>query len=81
MPPSSRLSGERTISIEPLDPWLVCGPDTSVQELWRVVESVGKAQTFHMVFFDRYGWYCEHGRECPVVVEVRRLIQRLRKGR
>jgi len=23
--------------------------------------------TAHLVFFDRHGWYCEHGRTCPAV--------------
>ena len=24
-------------------------------------------RTAHLVFFDRHGWYCEHGRTCPAV--------------
>lgn len=67
----------RLVTIEPLDPWLICGPDTSVQELWRVRERVGTMQTFHLVFFDKYGWYCEHGRECRAVTDVRRLVKEL----
>lgn len=67
----------RSVTIEPLDPWLICGPDTSVQELWRAVETVGSLRTFHLVFFDQYGWYCEHGRECGAVSDVRRLVKEL----
>jgi hypothetical protein len=26
----------------------------------------------HLVFFDRHGWYCEHGRDCPAVAAVRK---------
>lgn len=62
-------------SLEPLDPWLMCGPDTSVSELWRVVESRDKARTYHLVFLDRYGWYCEHGKACPAVAEVRKVVR------
>jgi hypothetical protein len=25
----------------------------------------------HLVFLDRHGWYCEHGRDCPAVKQVR----------
>ena len=71
------IADPRLVHIEPMDPWLTCGPDTSVQELWRVKESVGKATTFHLVFFDKYGWYCEHGRGCPAVTDVRRLIREI----
>ena len=77
LPPRPTLAVSRSVSIEPLDPWLTCGPDTSVRELWRVEESVGGETTFHLVFFDKYGWYCEHGRGCPAVTDVRRLIRDL----
>jgi len=69
---------ERRVDIEPIDPWLTCGPDTSVQELWRVKETIGRTTTFHLVFFDKYGWYCEHGRECRAVTDVRRFIREVR---
>lgn len=72
-----RPTPPRSVAIEPLDPWLTCGPDTSVRELWRVRESAGGETTFHLVFFDKYGWYCEHGRGCPAVTDVRRLIRDL----
>jgi hypothetical protein len=72
-----KLPLPRSVTIEPLNPWLICGPDTSVRELWRIVETVGRLRTFHLVFFDQYGWYCEHGRECAAVSDVRRLIKEL----
>jgi len=64
-----------TYDAEPLDPWLQCGPDTTVTELWRVWERRDKETTLHLVYFDRYGWYCEHGRGCKAVAEVRRIVR------
>jgi hypothetical protein len=61
--------------LEPLDPWLMCGPDTTVTELWKVRERREKETLFHMVYFDRYGWYCEHGRACKAVAEVRQVVR------
>jgi hypothetical protein len=62
-----RAGGERRVAIKPLDPVRKCGPGTSVQFLYRVDESVDGRITAHLVFFDRHGWYCEHGRTCPAV--------------
>ena len=63
----------RTVKIRELDPVVKCGPDTSVQFLYRVDEQLGGAPlTAHLVFFDRHGWYCEHGRNCPAVADVRK---------
>ena len=59
--------GERRVAIKALDPIRKCGPGTSVQFLYRVDESVDGRSTAHLVFFDRHGWYCEHGRTCPAV--------------
>ena len=56
-----------TVAIKELDPVRKCGPNTSVQFLYRVDESVDGRRTAHLVFFDRHGWYCEHGRTCPAV--------------
>jgi regulator of protease activity HflC (stomatin/prohibitin superfamily) len=53
---------ERVIRIRELDPYVKCGPDTSVTELYRVDEAVNGAKHVHLVFFDRHGWYCLHGR-------------------
>jgi len=60
-------SETRRVAIKPLDPIQKCGPGTSVQFLYRVDESVDGRITAHLVFFDRHGWYCEHGRTCPAV--------------
>lgn len=63
----------RTVRIRALDPQVRCGPGTSVQHLFRVDEQGnGKGVTTHLVFFDRHGWYCEHGRTCPAVEDVRK---------
>ena len=61
--------------LEPLNPWLMCGPDTTVTELWKVRERREKETHFHLVYFDRYGWYCEHGVSCKAVAEVRRVVR------
>jgi hypothetical protein len=29
----------------------------------------------HLVFFDRHGWYCEHGKQCAAVTDVRKFIK------
>ena len=55
------------VAIKELDPQLKCGPDTSVQFLYRVDELVDGKRTPHLVFYDHHGWYCEHGRTCPAV--------------
>jgi hypothetical protein len=65
-------------SLEPMDPWLMCGPDTSVQELWRVRETRGSLTEYHLVFFDRYGWYCErHGPKCGSIGEVKGALREM----
>ena len=61
-----------TYRIRGLDPLAKCGPSTSVQVLYRVDESVDGAQRPHLVFLDRHGWYCEHGRDCPAVGYARK---------
>lgn len=65
-------SVERHVAIKPLDPVQKCGPGTSVQFLYRVDESVDGRRTAHLVFFDRHGWYCEHGRTCPAVGDAKK---------
>jgi hypothetical protein len=59
--------------VTPLDPRKSCGPGTSVQRLFRISEESGDGIVrSHLVFFDRHGWYCEHGRECPAVRYARK---------
>lgn len=69
--------GPPSYTLEPLDPWLKCGPDTSVSELWKVVETRPALRTYHLVFLDQYGWYCLHGRDCPAVAEVQRVVREM----
>lgn len=64
--------------IRELDPVRICGDRTSVVQLFRVDEqamAVGRAagaRQVHLVFNDRHGWYCEHGRSCHAVSAVMR---------
>lgn len=60
------------IMVKALDPLRKCGPGTTVQLLYRVDETVDGRSTAHLVFFDRHGWYCEHGRNCPAVGHARK---------
>jgi hypothetical protein len=55
------------VEIKELDPLRKCGPGTSVQRLYRVLERTDGLTTSHLVFLDRHGWYCVHGRACPAV--------------
>ncbi|MEP6495623.1 MAG: hypothetical protein ABJF01_23260 [bacterium] len=59
--------------VRPLDPQLKCGPGTSVQQLFRVDEALDGVTRTHLVYFDRHGWYCEHGRTCIAVAPARRV--------
>ena len=61
------------VAVKPLDPLRKCGPNTTVQFLYRVDEQVDGRSTAHLVFFDRHGWYCEHGRTCPAVGHARKF--------
>jgi hypothetical protein len=75
VPPRSRggrLEPIARYAIKALDPLRKCGSGTSVQFLYRVDESVEGRTTAHLVFFDRHGWYCEHGRTCPAVAPARK---------
>ena len=60
--------------IRELVPQDVCGSRTTVQQLFRVTElQKNVPMAIHLVFLDRHGWYCEHGRTCPAVKEVMKL--------
>ena len=61
------------VAVKPLDPIRKCGLGTSVQFLYRVDETVDGRNTPHLVFFDRHGWYCEHGRTCPAVGHAKKF--------
>jgi hypothetical protein len=60
------------VAVRELDPQRKCGAGTSVQLLYRVDENVDGRASAHLVFFDRHGWYCEHGRSCPAVAHARK---------
>jgi hypothetical protein len=74
-----RQADEEVFSVRALDPQKKCGPGTSVQEMYRVDEQAGSGRTLHLVFFDRHGWYCEHGRNCPAVGHARKFGDRERR--
>jgi hypothetical protein len=63
----------KVIRILDLDPLEKCGRGTSVQRLIRVDEMIDQAREAHLVFLDRHGWYCEHGKSCPAVDDVRKV--------
>lgn len=62
----------RLMSIRELDPQAACGDGTTVMQLFRVDDLPFGNDTTHLVFLDRHGWYCAHGRECPAVAAVRK---------
>jgi hypothetical protein len=65
------------VAVKSLDPLRKCGAKTTVQFLYRVDEQVDGRSTPHLVFFDRHGWYCEHGRSCPAVGHARKFNGRI----
>ena len=69
---------QRVVRVKELDPFAICGPRTSVVHLFRVDERVDGSSATHLVFYDRHGWYCEHGRNCRAVEDVRKLGKSLR---
>jgi hypothetical protein len=65
--------------VRALDPKERCGQRTSVEQLYRVTETVGDGTTgAHLVFFDRHGWYCVHGAKCPAIQHARKFGERVR---
>ena len=70
--PGTRKEPAELMRIRELDPRSRCGESTTVMQLFRVDDLPEDPPRVHMVFHDRHGWYCEHGRECPAVAAVRR---------
>ena len=75
--PVRKASDEKTqlaarFDVKELDPQRKCGAGTSVQRLYRLTERSPPPSITHLVFFDRHGWYCEHGRQCPAVGHARK---------
>jgi len=66
---------KRTVRIRPMDPFEMCGKGTSVTQLYRVEERVDQTRINHLVFFDRHGWYCEHGKQCGAVKDVQQFTR------
>jgi len=75
--PRAPVDTPRVVRLRELEPQAKCGAATSVQRLFRVDETVKGASIVHLVFFDRHGLYCEHGRNCPAVDDVRRAHRNL----
>jgi hypothetical protein len=73
---ASEVVPTRLMRIRELDPQAACGAGTTVMQLFRVDDMASESATTHLVFFDRHGWYCEHGRDCPAVDAVRKLEKR-----
>lgn len=70
-------SATRLMRIRELDPQAACGQGTTVMQLFRVDDLPFGNDTTHLVFFDRHGWYCAHGRECPAVAAVRKRYKQV----
>jgi hypothetical protein len=66
---------KRTVRIRQMDPIEKCGKGTSVTHLFRVEERLDQARVNHLVFLDRHGWYCEHGKQCGVVKDVQKFTR------
>jgi len=66
---------KRSVRIRSMDPAQMCGKGTSVTQLYRVEERLDDTRIHHLVFFDRHGWYCEHGKQCGVVKDVQKFTR------
>ena len=66
----------RRVRIRAMDPVQICGKGTSVTALYRVEETLDRTRINHLVFFDRHGWYCEHGKQCAAVSDVVKFTRR-----
>ncbi|HEU4748366.1 MAG TPA: hypothetical protein VFS56_07670 [Gemmatimonadaceae bacterium] len=65
----------RRVKVKPMDPAAMCGAGTSVTRLFKVEERLDQTRIHHLVFFDRHGWYCEHGKQCQAVKDVRKFAK------
>jgi hypothetical protein len=63
------------MKVRELSPRALCGPRTTVIQLFRVEEKADGVERTHLVFLDRHGWYCEHGPGCPAVGAVMKLAR------
>ena len=65
--PTQEARTRRLMRIRELDPQKRCGSGTTVTQLYLVDRMPPDPEVRHLVFFDRHGWYCVHGRDCPAV--------------
>ena len=72
---SSKVEVARTVRIKPMDPARMCGRGTTVTRLFKVEERLDQTRINHLVFFDRHGWYCEHGKQCGAVKDVQKFTK------
>lgn len=72
---SRKEEAGRKVKIKAMDPAQLCGPGTSVTRLFRVEERRDETRIHHLVFFDRHGWYCEHGKQCGAVKDVQKFTK------
>ena len=70
-----KTEGLRKVKVREMDPVQLCGKGTSVTHLFRVEETLDKTRIHHLVFFDRHGWYCEHGTQCSAVKDVQKFTR------
>ena len=66
----------RRVRIRAMDPVQMCGKGTSVTAIYRVEETLDQTRINHLVFLDRHGWYCEHGKQCGAVSDVQKFTRR-----
>lgn len=75
-----KVRAERKVKVRAMNPIQLCGKGTSVTQLYRVEEIVDHTLIHHLVFFDRHGWYCEHGSQCSAVKDVQKFTRNGRHG-
>jgi hypothetical protein len=62
-----KAGAQKRMKVIELDPEERCGKRTTVVQLFRVeARNEGRIEA-HLVFRDRHGLYCDHGRECVAV--------------
>ena len=71
---------QRKVKVRAMDPVQLCGKGTSVTRLYLVDETLDSNRIHHLVFFDRHGWYCEHGKQCSAVKDVQKFTKHGRHG-
>lgn len=70
-----KSTARRVVRIREMDPIDKCGKGTTVTRLYRVEERLDQTTIHHLVFFDRHGWYCEHGKACGAVGDVQKFTR------